>query len=268
MPHVFAPTATSTLRPRDQHIRFIREALAGKPFTMTGCVLEVAESSALIYQQIDHATGEPCAAYRTWVDHVDVDTGIVFPFSKAARAGLEALKDAAPDDLKPRSLDMSIAPIARATFAEADAINAPTIGRGVVPSAHCDAFGAMLPEFVIGRVSDSMGHLLGPWRKKVSEALAAGADPPRSGGAVLEYRIAYRRWPRAGDRFVLRSSLAFMKEKTHSFVHWLLDPASGEAWATSQAVAVALNLDTRKIIPASPEMQAAMSGVVPSGLAL
>ena len=45
--HAFRANAQSTLRPRDQHIRFMKEAHAGAPFTMTGCVLEVNETSVL-----------------------------------------------------------------------------------------------------------------------------------------------------------------------------------------------------------------------------
>ena len=43
--HAFRPNAPSTLAPRDQHIRFIKEAHAGKPWTMTACVLEVMTTS-------------------------------------------------------------------------------------------------------------------------------------------------------------------------------------------------------------------------------
>ena len=56
---------------------------------------------------------------------------------------------------------------------------------------------------------------------------------------MLEYRLVYRRWPRAGDRFVIRTGRGFQKEKTHSFVHWIMDPDTGEAWCTTEAVAVA-----------------------------
>ena len=106
--HAFRANAQSTLRPRDQHIRFIKEAHAGAPFTMTGCVLEVSETSVLVYQQITHAAGEPCASFRTWVDHVDVDTGAPFAWSAAARARLEAVKDTPPAARAPRSVDMSV----------------------------------------------------------------------------------------------------------------------------------------------------------------
>jgi acyl-CoA thioester hydrolase len=262
----FRPRARPTLSPRDQHIRFIKEAHAGKPVAMTACVLEVSESSVLIYQQLDHATGEPCASYRTWVDHVDVDTRQAFPWSNATRAAFGKLKDTPPAEWAPRSIDMSVAPRATARMADADAIGAPVIGRGVVQPDHCDLNGRMMPEMFLGRVSDSIAHLLRPWREQVGKEAEARGETVRMGGAVLEYRLVYRRWPRPGDRFVIRSARGFQKEKTHSFVHWVLDPDTGEAWATTEAVAVALNLETRKIMTATPELLASLANVAPAGL--
>lgn len=264
----FRAGGPATLRPRDQHIRFMREAKPGEPLVMSACVLEVSDSSVLLYQQTDHMSGEPSAAYRTWVDHIDVSTGLVFPWSKATRARLEALKGEAPAACAPRSLDLGVAPRAAATMADADAVSAPVIGRGVVLPGQCDLNGVMLPEFFIGRVSDLIGHLLRPWRAQLAKQAEARGETVRMGGAVLEYRLAYRRWPRAGDRFVVRSGRGFQKEKTHSFVHWIIDPDSGEAWCRSEAVAIALNLDTRKIIPASPEMMSALADVAPDGLSV
>lgn len=264
--HAFRAKSPSTLRPRDQHIRFIKEAHAGSPFTMTGCVLEVSDASVLVYQQITHQSGEPCVSFRTWIDHVDVDTGAPFAWNAATRARLEALKDEAPAATAPRSVDMSQPVRATATMAEADAVNAPVIGRGVVLPQHIDVTGVMMAEFFIARVSDSIGHLLRPWREKVREAALARGETLRMGGAVLEYRIVYRRWPRAGDRIVIRSGRGFQKEKVHSFIHWLIDPDTGHAWCTSEAVAVSLNLDTRKIIPSSPDLMGLLAEVAPDGL--
>ncbi len=262
----FRPRARSTLLPRDQHIRFIKEAHAGKPFTMTACVLDVTDCSFLLYQQIDHASDEPCAAYRTWIDHVDVDTRMPFPWSERTCAAFERLRDSPPAETAPRSIDMSIAPRPAARMSDADAIQAPVIGRGVVQPQHCDLNGRMMPEMFLGRVSDSVGHLLGPWREQVGEAAKTRGETVRLGGAVLEYRLVYRRWPQAGDRFVVRSARGFQREKVHSFVHWVLDPESGEAWATTEAVAVALNLETRKILAATPELVKALAKVAPEGL--
>ena len=196
--NAFRPGARSTLAPRDQHIRFIKEAHAGKPFAMKACVLDVTDTSLLLYQQIDHATGEPCAAYRTWIDHVDIGSGVAFPWSNATLAAFENLKASAPAENAPRSLDLSVRHAPRATLADADKVNAPVIGRGVVQPAHCDLTGRMMPEMVLGRVSDSIAHLLRPWREQVAEEATARGETVRMGGAVLEYRLVYRRWPRAG----------------------------------------------------------------------
>lgn len=266
--NAFRPRARSTLAPRDQHIRFIKEAHAGKPFTMKACVLEVTESSLLLYQQIDHATGEPCAAYRTWIDHVDIDSRAAFPWSEHTRSEFEKLRDKPPAETAPRSLDLSILPRVSATMADADRINAPVIGRGVVQTDHCDLSGRMMPKYFLGRVSDSVGHLLRPWREQVGAEAQARGETVRMGGAVLEYRLVYRRWPRPGDRFVIRSARGFQKEKVHSFVHWVIDPDSGEAWATTEAVAVALNLETRKIMSATPALADALAKVAPAGLTI
>ena len=188
--HAFRANVQSTLRPREQHIRFMKEAHAGAPFTMTGCVLEVSETSVLLYQQITHQSGEPCAAIRTWVDHVDVDTGAQFAWTSETRERLEAMRDVAPAACAPRSIDLDVAPRASATMADADAINAPVIGRGVVLPQQIDLTGRMMPEFFIGRVSDSVGHLLRPWREKVGQEAEAGGETVKLGGAVLEYRLA------------------------------------------------------------------------------
>jgi acyl-CoA thioester hydrolase len=266
--HAFRPRARSTLSPRDQHIRFIKEAHAGKPFAMKACVLDVTDSSVLVYQQIDHATGEACAAYRTWIDHVDVDTRQAFAWSDATRRAFEQMRDTPPAETAPRSLNLSVPPRATARMADADAIGAPEIGRGVVQPGHCDLTGRMLPEMFLGRVSDSIGHLLRPWREQVGAEAQARGETVRMGGAVLEYRLVYRRWPKPGDRFVIRSGRGFQKEKVHSFVHWVMDPESGEAWATTEAVAVALNLETRKILPATPDLIESLAKVAPAGLTI
>jgi len=264
--HAFRAQARSTLAPRDQHIRFMKEAHAGKPFAMKACVLEVTESSVLLYQQIDHPSGEACASYRTWIDHVDIGSWTAFPWSEETRFRLEGLKGKPPAACAPRSIDMSVAPRATARMADADAISAPAIGRGVFKPEECDQTGRLRTEFFISRISDSISNLLQAWREGAAANARASGETVTTGGAVLEYRIVYRRWPGPGDRFVIRSARGFQKEKVHSFVHWILDPASGEAWCTSEAVAVAFNLETRKIIPATPELIAALEKVAPTGL--
>jgi acyl-CoA thioester hydrolase len=266
MPDAFRERGQSTLRPRDQHIRYLREARAGEPFVMHAGVLDVREDSVLLYQQIDHASGEVCATLRTWVDHVDLGNERAFPWSAGARAFLQAAACEPPARLAPRSLDPAIAPLASPRLARCDDLGAPLIGRGVIRPDQCDHRGWMFPEFVQGRVSDSVGHLLRTWREKTAPATSPSGKAVRVGGAVVEARIVYRRWPRAGDRYVIRTGLAYAAEKTHSLVHWMMDPERGDAWATTQVVAVSFDLDARKIIPAPTDQIEALKTLAPIGL--
>ena len=266
MPHAYRPNAPSTLLPAEHHIRYIAEAHAGKPLTMTGCVLEWDETSALIYQDMRHGDGRPAAAFRTRVLHVDTKTGKPFPWSTRSRVQLEALIDTPPDDTKPRGIDSSVTPIpsSMATMDQVIAAGAPEIGRGMVLPRECDTFGRFWAPWFMGRISDSVPTLLHDWRSKV----AASNGDVRMGGAVLEYRLIYRKWPRAGDRYVIHTSLADVAEKTHSLSHWVLNPDTGEAYITSQAVAVTFDLDKRKVIPTPPEQIAELEKLAPRGLGL
>ncbi|MEO0549154.1 MAG: thioesterase family protein [Pseudomonadota bacterium] len=266
MPHAFKPNATSTLLIGEQHIRFIRESRAGEPLTMTGCVLEWDETSALLYQEMNHRDGRTAAAFRTRVFHVAAKTGLQFPWSTRSRAQLEALIDTPPDSTKPRSLNPDEAPLPPqdAHMRTVKKVGAPEIGRGLVPARHCDVHGRMEASHFIGRLSDSVPNLLYDWRK----AVAASHDVTETGSAVLEYRLIYRKWPRAGDRFVIHSSLADSTEKTHALAHWVLDPESGDAWLTCVAIAVAFDLEKRKIIPSPPGHLEQLQEIAPAGLGL
>ena len=266
MSHAFQPNAPSTLLPAEHHIRYIKEAHAGKPLRMTGCVLEWDETSALIYQDMRHGDGSPAAAFRTRVLHVNAKTGKPFPWSTPSRAQLEALIDTPPEDTLPRGLDPQAAPIpsSMATLDQVKKTGAPEIGRGMFLPRECDTFGRVWAPWFIGRISDSVPTLLGDWREKI----AASSGDVRIGSAVLEYRLVYRKWPRAGDRFVIHTSLADVVGKTHSLSHWMINPDTGEAYVTTQAVAVTFDLDKRKAIPAPPEQIKELEQLAPRGLVL
>jgi acyl-CoA thioester hydrolase len=140
-------------------------------------------------------------------------------------------------------------------------------GRGVVDATQIDVFGRMRPEAFIGRVSDGVSGLVRPIRDAVLAGLGEDA-PARMGGAVLEYRLLYLDWPRAGDHVQLRSGLAGVDARTQRLMHWLVDPISGAPWATSEAVAVNFDLDARKVVPITAAARAAVQPLVIEGLTL
>jgi acyl-CoA thioester hydrolase len=88
------------------------------------------------------------------------------------------------------------------------------------------------------------------------------------GAAVLEYRMRYHDMPEAGDLFELYTGLGGVQGKTHSLIHWLMDPVSGKPWATGQATAITLDLDARKAIPAPASALEELERLAPKGLSI
>lgn len=266
LPHAFSPHANATLLVKEQHIRFLREAHAGAPLYMLGGVIEMNETEARILQLLIHpSSGEIAATFQTTVVHATPRDGQPFPWPKVARERAEALKVAVPERAQARSLDLSpFTPTA--SLARAHALGLARIGLGGLLPSDCDVFGRMRTEQFIGRVSDGIGTFIHPFRDVVVEH--AEHKPQRMGGAVLEYRIVHLAWPRAGDRIEIRSGLLGTDARTMRVVHWMLDPATGEPWGTSEAVAITFDLDARKVVPVTDAARAALAAHEVSGLAL
>ncbi|MEM9740235.1 MAG: thioesterase family protein [Pseudomonadota bacterium] len=266
LPNAFSANSPSTLVPEEHHIRFIQEVMPGRPLSMQGCVVSFNETSVDLYQEMRHGNGAPAASFRTRLIHVTAKDAKRLPWSRRTLAALEQLVGVPPEDTRPRSLLPGGPSLSseETVMAVADEAGVPVIGLGMVPPSHCDAFGTLWAPWFMGRVSDSVPNLLYDWRKRVAEA--AGDVP--MGAAVLEYRLIYRRWPEIGDVFEIRSSLNAVAEKTHSLVHWMMDPVSGNAWMTSEAVAVTFDLEKRKILPTPPELMAELEKMAPRGLSI
>jgi acyl-CoA thioester hydrolase len=170
-----------------------------------------------------------------------------------------------PDFAAARSI--GLAPFeTTASLARADQLDLVNICSGAVVAQDCDVFGRMGLDGFIGRVSDGVPRLVSRLRGAVVEH--AESRPARVGGAVLEYRLVYLDWPRAGDRVVIRSGLAGVDSRTQRMIHWMLDPNTGRPWGVSEAVAITLDLDARKLVPISEAAQAAMREMITEGLAL
>jgi acyl-CoA thioester hydrolase len=267
LPQAFTAHAESTLLIREQHIRFLREAHAGAALHMTGGVVEMGENEARLLQLLWHTeTGQLAATFQTVVAHVTPRDGRPFAWGGRTRELAAALWVDIPEQAVARSV--SLGPVESvASLARADETGLVRIASGAVQPGDCDIFGRMRAEQFIGRVSDGIPRLVRGFRETVSNA-TPGDKPARVGGAVLEYRLVHLDWPRAGQRFEIRSGLKTADARTKTMVHWMLDPETGKAWGTSEAVAVTFDLAARKVVPISDEARAALLKQATPGLAL
>ncbi len=253
----FAADAGATLAPRELHVRFLKEAHASDPLSMRGGVLAFGESDADLCFDLHHFDGAPSATFRLKVAHVEPHELKPFPWSERSKSAAKALRASLPKHAEPRGVDLTRPPAA-ANLARAKELGARRIGGQLVTPDQCDAFGRLRFEHVFGRVSDSVPHLFTGWRRA---AMEAGA-PATLGGAVVEARVVFRAWPRAGDLIELHSAVVEAQPKFTRIVHWLLDPCSGGAWASLEVVAVNFDLATRKAIDLPEALMALRRGAL------
>lgn len=252
MPRAFTAQAGATLIPRQAHIRFLKEALPGAPLSMHGGVVQMDESEATICLDMRHGDGAPSSCFTMRVAHAETRHHRAFPWTARAREAAKRLACALPAHAAPRSVDWSTPPSDASRQGAIDA-GAVRIGGAVVSPDQCDAFGRLRAEHFVGRISDSVPNLLASWRREAGEA--SGAAPA---GAVVEARMVFRRFPRAGQLIEVHSGLVEVGEKTIRLVHWIVNPETGAAWASMEALALTFDTVTRKTITPTAEARARM----------
>jgi len=259
VPRAFSESAGSTLIAHEIHARFIKEARPGAPLVMHGGVVELGESDATLCLDMRHHDGAPGTAFTVKVRHVETRGLRSFPWSSRTKAAAKRLKCKLPEHATPRSIDTA-QPAADASLQNAIALGAKRIGGAIVYPDQCDALGRLRGEHFPGRISDSVPNLLAPWRQ------AAAGDGVQPAGAVVEARLVMRKFPRAGELIEVHSGIAEIGEKTLRIVHWILDPETGAAWASMEAVALTFDVNTRKALTPSPEARERVAQLVVPGL--
>lgn len=250
LPRAFTEVTGSTLVPLEAHARFLKEARPPAPLETHGGVVEFGETDARLCFDMRHADGAPSSCVTMRVAHVETRGFRAFPWSARSRIAAARLACALPEHAKPRSLDLSKAP-SDASLARAVELGATRIGATMVTPDQCDAFGRLRADHFLGRVSDSAPNLLASWREELMAESGGTAA-----GAVVEARLVFRRFPRAGDLIEVHSGLVEVGDKTLRLVHWLCDPESGAAWASMEATALSFDTTTRKTIAPSEETKA------------
>lgn len=262
MPHAFAPHAEATLIVREQHIRFLREAHVGARLHIEAGVLELGEDDARVLFLMRHHDGELAASFQMLLAHATTREGRAFPWPAWARTRAAALTIELPEKAAPRSV--ALGPLdSAASLPRALELGLKRIGQGGFRVGDCDAFGRMRTEVLMARISDSVAHLMAG----LLADLATDGDR-RLGAVILEYRLVYLDWPRAGDRYELRSGFSGVEPKVRRMMHWFLDPATGRPWGSTEAVAAIFDPETRKTVALTETELAAWAEVSVPGLTI
>ncbi|PHR91514.1 MAG: hypothetical protein COA69_09950 [Robiginitomaculum sp.] len=250
----------STLIPTRQHIKYHKEVRPGHGMVVRSGILELGENTMVLVHMITSPSGSSASGWTAQsagegagegeilsativetLEHVSRRTQTVFPWPQRVRMAAKPYLVDMPAAAAPRNIDLD-EPIVDPTIAQADALDLPIIGQGMFEPSECDAFGIVSATSMIGRISNSAQHLKTAWPD-----LDFTGDSGLS-GALLEACARHRRWPRAGDCFVIRSGLRSVTTHTRELCHWILDPVTGKCWSSFVGVGCRFNLKTRKLV--------------------
>ena len=249
MPHAFQPGSTSTLRPTDITIRYLAEVRPGAPLFVSGGVTEVGNNNAEICLLLHHAASERIAAgFRISLDHCVPGTGQPFDWPERCRSALESLTVGPPAEIQPRTLS-SDRPATGIRLTDADRLGLAEIGRGRINPEDCDLQGAMMPEHLQGKISNSVANFASGFPEQFADHAASGGTV---GGALLEGRIAIRQWPRTGQGYVIRTGLKAADRNVRTIVHWVFDRRGRLFWSM-EGVAAIMDLKARRLVKADED---------------
>ncbi|HEX7775192.1 MAG TPA: thioesterase family protein [Parvibaculum sp.] len=245
---------------RDCHMRFLREQRPGAPFTVRAGIVDATDFGLRVYMEMRNTiSDELSATFTADVELMDEDTHEARPLTIRAKKAVKAIKIDLPAHGAPRGLQM-LPPRKPPTLKEAEEMKLVFTWQGEVQTEQCDRQGFLAMRHFVGIISDSIPNLIGQTR---------GDDrskTPTIGGAALEYRFYCHRHPRAGDVLRVMSGLKELGPKTYVWCHMLFDVEKGDCVGTAEAVAITLDLETRKAVPIADETRAKLEGLMVAGL--
>ncbi len=243
---VFRSDTYATLAARSIHIKFLAEARPGAPLVIHGGLTGYSACSADAVLIMSHgAAGQPAASFRVELEHVSPSEARPFAWPGRFVEAFAALQVETPALALARGVQEE-GPAAQASLVEADRLGLQQIGMGCFGTAEIGPFGRIRTDVLLGRVSQSGVNFEDAFPEEV--AFHREESDARIGSALLETRIIPRRWPRAGDAYIVRSGLKSLSGKVRNLVHWVLDPASGKPWWTMEGVAGSMDLDARRLV--------------------
>lgn len=254
-----AREANARLIPVQHHMRFHRELRPGAPYWLRAAPIFLPQNQIVITIELlataDDAVAYACTGLYQWVD---IDSRAVLDMPERARDKAKALIQPMPPTALERGIAIHTPPRNSASLDDAKALGLIPALLSEVLAEHCDASGHLRVRDYMGRVSDAIPNLL----VRTTGRDRSTETDKRIGGAALEYRMVYRKPARAGDLLGVRSGVKSIGPKTYNWVHWVVNEQTGEALATAEAVAVAMDLDARKAIPIPDSLRAVLEPLI------
>jgi len=244
----------------EHHVRFIREQYAGAPLALRAGVTGIDDDRLELYMELVNPARDETAASFLTTARLRQEDGRFLPLPESVREHARTLMTNIPLAHAPQGVHRN-EPRPAPTLSEAEAMGMMTTYLGPVEPGMCADDGALAVRSYMGVVSDGVAHLLARIRDD-------GTPDHRLGGAALEYRWIYHTRPKLGDLLTLRSAITHIGNKAYRLGHWLFDAETGQAVATTEAVAVILDLEARRAMVIPDGARRCLEGMLVEGFHL
>lgn len=232
-----------------EHIRYIREVMPGEDLSIEVGILSASPEQLEIFQLMHNTrSGQIACSMIHRVELRRLSDEVRVPFNESI---LEKTKDylcTIPEKTGPRSLFMD-APFVRGSKTDAENWGMRLVSMGQVTPQMVDRHGVLPPDGYIGRISDGIGNFMGGLRKNAD----VKSPVQNIGGAALEYRLNFLEPLKVGDIVGVYVGLKAVTDRFFIVTHWTVNLQTGRLVTHSEALAVSLDLDARKMIPIAAE---------------
>ena len=248
--NAFRPSAYSTVRCRDAHIKYLAEARPGQPLRIESAVLGLYETDARIGHIMYHRDGRIAATLTETVEHIYLPETKAFAWPSRLTKKLGPSFPKMPGPARPRNLSIETEiPAIDATSLEGQSV--PSIGGGVFTPRDTMPAGHVALSSIFRRITTSLGWYADGWPE------FNDADYVKNGGSavVLEVRVRTHQYVDAGTAYDLRPALVAANTHTRLIMHNVLDVVSGASILSGYAAGGLFNLKTRKLTVLTPDQR-------------
>lgn len=248
LPHAFETSADSTVRAQQFTVRYLKESRPGERLKISTGITALHDNSAELLHIMTHFDGTVSAVISETVRHIYLRTGEAFKWPKRVNDTAKAFMIAAPAIAMTRGLPDTPAKAPTAPLLKSG--GATLIGAGVFQPADVDQFQSVMPQALLGRITESIGNFEALW----PEVHTSRANGDSTSAALLEIRGYIHNWATIGKPFMIYSAAQSANAYTRLAAHHIVDPISGESWASFTASGCLFDLVSRKLVK-TPQAQ-------------
>ncbi len=244
--HAFEKGTPSTVRVREFHVRYAREALPGAALRIETGITRLGQDDMTLLHVMYHKDGSVAATIHEQLEHIYLLTHKTFQWPRRLMDKAKPYVMEVPDFAKPKGL--SDAKMTGANLETIEKWGCHVIGRGVFQSWETGNSDTVCAQNILGRLSESIRHFEYGWPEGISTGPVMGV--------LLEIRHRIHNFPTSGQPFIICSGIEYADTKIRRLIHHIVNPVTGRPYGSYIAVNALIDLEKRKLALPSPEVQA------------